>query len=372
MAQTEASPSDFTADYYFLLEEEKEQDRTSNVSFLSPILPARDNETLLLLENCSERRKQQQRLFLEEEEGEDGDHTSNSHVLNNPSSSSLSLQRDPSSSINDHHHHHHSNAHSNVWYSSRRRAPLNGLNFLNVVTFLLHLFVSWGIGVWGLNGAIPTRWEIAQRFETLVTPTVWTYFMWYPILVLEGVFTVAQLLPYYRARPIVQGGTGYWFFYTFCIQTAWTLFYSFQLFVFSFIAVLAALLSLVKLLASQQASLEGISTRQRRLSEYYLFRFPFYLHTGWMAFVAAHHFSLLFRSYDAGVGLQVAIDIVSLGWLLPTALIFLACPHFKDFVIPLVIIWSYVRTILLLSLFVDWVIGNSTTMISYFSFSHLG
>jgi hypothetical protein len=257
-----------------------------------------------------------------------------------------------------------------VLYSTRRKAQLNGLNYLNVVTYLLHLFVSWGIGVWGLGGHVQTRWEIANEHETLVTPSAFTLWIWYPILVLEGVFAVAQLLPHYRARPIVQGGTSYWFFYTFVIQTGWTLFYSFQLFVFSFVAVLAALASLVGLLASQQSSLvhEGSSygngltnggnglfgmrsasiltsshrTRAGRLTEYYLFRFPFYLHTGWMAFCAAHHFSLLFRSYGAGEGLQVAIDIVSLGWLLPTALIFLACPHFKDFVIPFVIIWSYV------------------------------
>jgi hypothetical protein len=249
-----------------------------------------------------------------------------------------------------------------ILYSTRRRAPLNGLNYLNVVTYALHLFVSWGIGVWGLGGHVQTRWQIANEHETLVTPSAFTLWIWYPILVLEGVFALAQLLPYYRARPIVQGGTSYWFFYTFVIQTGWTLFYSFQLFIFSFVAVLAALASLVGLLASQQASLSssggggaaagglnlrrgggnGFETRAGRLTEYYLFRFPFYLHTGWMAFCAAHHFSLLFRSYGAGVGLQVAIDVVSLGWLLPTALIFLACPHFKDFVIPLVIIWSYV------------------------------
>jgi hypothetical protein len=255
-----------------------------------------------------------------------------------------------------------------ILYSTRRRSPLNGLNYLNVVTYVLHLFVSWGIGVWGLGGHVQTRWQIANEHETLVTPSAFTMWIWYPILVLEGVFALAQLLPYYRARPIVQGGTSYWFFYTFVISTMWTLFYSFQLFVFSFVAVLAALASLVGLLASQQASLSdgggegggaalmisasyvrrgvgsgGFGTgRATRLAEYYLFRFPFYLHTGWMAFCAAHHFSLLFRSYGAAVGLQVAIDVVSLGWLLPTALIFLACPHFKDFVIPLVIIWSYV------------------------------
>lgn len=293
-------------------------------------------ETLLL--DCSERQ-----LFLQDD---DDDHDRRNHPRPDSSFHGEHMEDSYTSSPNNQN----GTSRRPLYYSSRRRAPLNGLNYLNVVTFALHLFVSWGIGVWGLRGHIPTRWEIANRYETLVAPTAWTLWIWYPILVLEGVFTVAQLLPYYRARPIVQAGTSYYFFYTFVASTAWTLFYSFQFFILSFVSVLVALLSLVRLLASQQASLVGVSTSSggrrlgSRLTEYYLFRFPFYLHAGWMACLASQHFSLLFRSYQAGTSLQVAIDVVSLAWLLPTALVFLACPHFKDFVIPLVVVWSYVRS----------------------------
>jgi hypothetical protein len=42
-------------------------------------------------------------------------------------------------------------------YYNRNHARLNRLNYLNAVTFLAHLFVSWGIGIWGLDGAVTTR-----------------------------------------------------------------------------------------------------------------------------------------------------------------------------------------------------------------------
>ena len=220
------------------------------------------------------------------------------------------------------------------------RAKLNCLNYLNVFTYLANLFVSYGIGVWGLGGLVPTRWEIAKEYETLITPAQWAYWLWLPILVFEAIFAIAQLFPDFRARPIIQDGTGFFFFYTCLIQTAWTLFFAFRLFILSFIAVVAALLSLASLLASQHYS--QVRGRKSR-SEYWLFKFPFYLHCGWLILCSVVQFSLLFRHFTGNVGVQLAADIVALGAMLPAATFFLTGqPSGPDFVIPLVIIWSYV------------------------------
>jgi hypothetical protein len=224
---------------------------------------------------------------------------------------------------------------------SPRPASLNGLNFLNVVTYLAHLFVSYGIGVWGLNGVIPTRWQISKEYETLVTPAKYAYFIWAPILLSETVFAVAQLLPNYRARPIIQQGTKFFFFYTCLIQTAWTLFFAFRLFIFSFASVVAAFVSLVLLLVSQHYSqVRGQSSR----SEYWLFQFPFVLHCGWMAVMVAVHLSLLLRHVSiSNLGTQLAGDIVALCILLPVVSYALSVDSSAtNFVIPTVVLWAYV------------------------------
>jgi hypothetical protein len=227
-----------------------------------------------------------------------------------------------------------------------RAPPLNGLNFLNVITYGLNVFVSYGIGYAGLFGLLPTRWDISKQFETLVTPAEWAYYLWVPILVFECIFAVCQLLPKYRQRPIIQEGTGLFFFYTCIIQTAWTLFFAFRLFLLSFVAVVAALLCLASLLASQQLMLRGGrggGSRKSNLMEYWLFRFPFYLHAGWLIMCTVVQWSILFRYYTSNVGVQLAADIVALGIMLPPSTFFLTGqPSGPDFVIPLVIVWSYI------------------------------
>lgn len=90
-------------------------------------------------------------------------------------------------------------------FSQRRPSNLNGLNYLNIVTYAAHLFVSYGIGIWGLNHILETRWEIITKYETLVTPAHWAYYLWAPIVIMEGFFSLAQLLPHYRARSLIQG-----------------------------------------------------------------------------------------------------------------------------------------------------------------------
>lgn len=227
-----------------------------------------------------------------------------------------------------------------LFFPQREPSALTSVNYLNVVTYLAHLFVSWGIGIWGLDGLLSTRWQITQQYETLVTPAEWAYFLWVPILILEGIFAIAQLTPHYRNRPIIQAGTGYFFFYCFILQTAWTLFFSFELFTLSFISVVFALLSLLSLLLSQ---LHTISNDERRSwLEYLLFRFPFYLHTGWMVLMCTDHFALLFRAFGTSAHMQAAIDVLSLSILLAVGVACLIRPPYNDLVIPTVVLWCFV------------------------------
>lgn len=233
-----------------------------------------------------------------------------------------------------------SDLHTPLITHTRGPARLNGLNYLNVLSYMLNVFVSYGIGVWGLGGILPTRWEVSQECRTLVTPALWAYWIWAPILAFEALFACAQLFPHYRARPIIQQGTGFFFFYTCLIQTAWTLFFAFKLYIFSFVSVVAALASMASLLASQHYSqIRG----RKSLVEYWLFKFPFYLHTGWLILCSVVQFSMMFRHFSSDVGIQLAADVVALGVMLPVATFFLTGkPNGPDFVIPVVIIWSYV------------------------------
>lgn len=266
-----------------------------------------------------------------------------------------------------HHHPHHYHPHLRNNHHQHNSPPkLNGLNYLNVITYVLNVFTSYFIGVRGLFGVLPTRADIFLEYETLVTPADYAYYLWAPILVFEFFFATAQLFPHYRARPIIQQGTGFYFFWACIIQTVWTVFFAMRWFVLSFIAVVLALLCLVLLLASQHYNclcvptlqhrgggiLQGLLSsatgipRQRRksLMEYWFFRFPFYLHCGWLLVCTIVQFSMVFRyRFTDSTGAQLAADIISLGVLLPPGTFFLTGQSSgPDFVIPIVIIWSYI------------------------------
>lgn len=261
----------------------------------------------------------------------------------------------------------------------QEKPKLNGLNYLNVITYILNVFTSYFIGVCGLFGVLPTRRDIFIEYETLVTPADYAYYIWAPILVFEFFFATAQLFPHYRARPIIQQGTGLYFFWACILQTIWTIFFALKWFILSFVAVCLVLLCLAFLLASQHyncvcppttrggggmagtlgmgfrspaVSVMGGGTtavfpmqrRRNSVSEYWFFRFPFYLHCGWLMVCTVVQFSMVFRyRFTASSGAQLMSDIVALGVLLPPSTFFLTGQSSgPDFVIPSVIIWSYI------------------------------
>lgn len=224
---------------------------------------------------------------------------------------------------------------------SQQNTDMTGLNYLNIVTLMIHLFVSCGIGIWGLNGNMATHVQITQEYETLVTPAKWAYYIWIPILFFETVFGVAQCLPAFRSRPIIQDGTGYFFFYTSLLQTAYTLSFAFHIFIASFLLAVATFLSLAWLLVRQ-----FYSQIQKSRVEYWLFRFPFFLHCGWMAVMVAVNASMLCRNETSSISTQLAIDMVALAVQLPLATFLLWFYAATDFLIPSIIIYSYVSRLM--------------------------
>lgn len=226
---------------------------------------------------------------------------------------------------------------------SQEPSELNGLNYLNFVTLCLHLFVSCGIGMWGLDGLMNTHLQVMEKYETLVTPAEWASWIWIPILFFETLFALAQLFPSFRSRPILQESTGYFFFYTCLLQAAWTISFSFHVFIASFILAVATLVSCASLLIRQHYSR---ITRSR--SEYWLFRSPFFLLCGWMLVMVVVNASMLCRSETSSISTQLTIALVGLSVLLPLATTLLWFSSVTDFCIPSIIIYYYVRVALVL------------------------
>ena len=211
-------------------------------------------------------------------------------------------------------------------------------NGLNVIAFGASVFIHYGIGVWGLNGILPTISEVTATHRTLITPADWTHWIWAVIYALEFVFVVAQLLQSYRSRPVVLQGVGYFFVYSCLAQIAWTMFYSFCMFLISFICQATNLVALCFLIVSQFLS----QSRNEGRMEYFLLRFPFSLHVGWVFVETAVNFSIFSQHMGLSEGEQLCAVIVSLGVLLMVGSLFLGANTSKGLVVPAVMIWAFV------------------------------
>jgi len=164
--------------------------------------------------------------------------------------------------------------------------------------------------------------------------------IWPPIFFFEALFAFAQLSPSYRARAVVREGAKFWFIQLCLGQIAWTIFFSLKLFLLSLFAIGIMLGSLVSLLFSEHFA----DSSDKRSREYWLFRFPFRLHVGWVFVLTA--VNLLIVSDDAGAGAVVylTLSLVLLAGLLLIAFFFLTVVKDTDYIVPLVIIWGFVSS----------------------------
>ncbi|GMI05737.1 hypothetical protein TrLO_g10630 [Triparma laevis f. longispina] len=194
-------------------------------------------------------------------------------------------------------------------------APLSKLNYVNLVAYAINVLFTYGIGVAGLFG-LPDNTVLSEKYQTLVTPIGWAFSIWGPIFISEAVFTLAQLLPTYRSNPIVVDGVGYWYAAVCIAQIFWTMSFSFEVNWLAFIFMFTILGFLAKLVFS---SYKLVPENNR---QYWLFKFPFELHFGWIIAASFVNFSVLFVAYgdEGNYAQQLSVAVLSLAGVAAVAM----------------------------------------------------
>eukprot|EP00519_Triparma_laevis_P007148 CAMPEP_0182499328 /NCGR_PEP_ID=MMETSP1321-20130603/7515_1 /TAXON_ID=91990 /ORGANISM="Bolidomonas sp., Strain RCC1657" /LENGTH=301 /DNA_ID=CAMNT_0024703507 /DNA_START=45 /DNA_END=950 /DNA_ORIENTATION=+ len=195
-------------------------------------------------------------------------------------------------------------------------SQLTKLNYVNLVAYGLNVLFTYGIGVAGLFN-LPDNTVLSEKYQTLVTPIGWAFSIWGPIFISEAIFTLAQLLPKYRDNAIVVDGVGYWYAAVCLAQIFWTLSFSLEhlwlaaIFMFTILAFLAKLVSSCYKLGAAETN-----------GQYWLFKFPFELHLGWIIAASFVNFSVLFVAYgaDDNEPTQLAVAVLSLAGVVAAAL----------------------------------------------------
>jgi hypothetical protein len=144
-----------------------------------------------------------------------------------------------------------------------------------------------------------------------VTPKAAAFSIWGVIFLSQAAFTVVQLLPRFRAKALIQKGVGYYYISTCLFQACWTFAFAYEVIWLSLIFILLIWASLLAIVYTQYSTEESEGT----LVEFWLLRFPFAIHCGWLTAASALNVNVLFVDRAAPADVQLAVGILSLAIL---------------------------------------------------------
>ncbi len=241
-----------------------------------------------------------------------------------------------------------------------RRTPLNLYNILNFLASYIMALYTADIDI-DLNPEYEffskfNLWVFAERYQAgAMTPAEPFFFIFIAVALFCAVFGVVQLLPAFRAHPMVQG-VKYWFFVAVVAQ------------VLAYIAgaaeedsllekclstffFLVMAVSVYMILEQQSDSLSDGSA-----TEYWLLRFPFSLYGGWSIVIVLMSASTIFVDFDEEFGFNAVMHMVVLGIALAIyggVSMKLLLGKETNFVVPLVLAVASVSTVPLLPFWID-------------------
>eukprot|EP00970_Alexandrium_tamarense_P012619 scaffold3010_cov198-Alexandrium_tamarense.AAC.3 len=211
------------------------------------------------------------------------------------------------------------------------------INTLNIFGYLFNLATAYLGGVAGWFGGVSNQ-ELSDKYQTLITPAaIYFGYIWGLIFLFQGFFAAAQILPRFRDHPLVQRGIGYWYFMTCLAQSAWTICFGYEMFITAFVAMAALLLTLLTILNLQWRSIDQEERKKKSdrflvannaisLDDddftasfpslaYWLLRFPFAIHAGWIAIATPLMLSVLLVSKIIDTQIELWVAVISVAML---------------------------------------------------------
>lgn len=207
------------------------------------------------------------------------------------------------------------------------------INYLNAAAYVSNVVVTYAVGA---SDSARSNAEISAKYQTIVTPAGWAFAIWGIIFTLQLIWAVVQLLPTFRASPLVIDGVSLYYLGVCGAQVLWTVFFTFELISLSLIAMLSILFCLIKTVNSQYKLGGGVSTR-----DYWLLKAPFDVHCGWIIAASLVNINVVLVKWGTSSTVQFISAIASLLLLLLANVYYLHLSR-PVFAIPLVLAWASV------------------------------
>jgi hypothetical protein len=209
---------------------------------------------------------------------------------------------------------------------------LSLLNYLNLIGYIINTVVTFAAAP---IFRFPDNAELSEKYQTLVTPRGWTFAIWGVIFAAQGIFTITQMLPTYRADPMVKSGVGCFYFLVCLAQSAWTFTFGYEKIIASVICMALILIFLLIIIMLQTRA-----PAENTLKEYWLLRFPFGVHCGWIIAAFLLNVNVVFVWQNSSANTQIGMAIASLSIVLGLAAVFLFAFNRPQYAIPAVLTWA--------------------------------
>jgi hypothetical protein len=134
---------------------------------------------------------------------------------------------------------------------------------------------------------------------------------------------------------MVQQGVGYWFVLVCIFQVAWTFSFAYKVIWLSLLFILVIWILLCALVYSQY-----YTESQHFLLEFWIFRFPFAMHCGWLTATSVVNVNVVVVHANAPTNVQLAVGIISLAYMHCVSVWVLFGLKNPNYTIPGVLAWA--------------------------------
>ena len=208
------------------------------------------------------------------------------------------------------------------------------LQILNVVALLATLVVNGLANTLPINGQ--TTGEVSDSIPSLFTPAGYVFSIWGLIYLGLAAYVIYQVLPAQRDKRFMVR-IGYWFVISSVFNIGWLFLWHYEQFVWSLVAMLGLLGSLLILYLRLGVGRESVSTADRLLVH-----LPFSIYLGWISVATiANASTVLVLSGWNGFGLSPELwtaIMVAIAAVLGIVMSWLR----KEMAYPLVIVWALI------------------------------
>lgn len=200
------------------------------------------------------------------------------------------------------------------------------MKWFGLLSFLLMISINGIANTIGINGK--TTGEISNQLHVLFMPAGYVFSIWGLIYLVLAIWIIQQ----FRTSLKNQDSSTWLLFIATCLYNiAWLLSWHYEYFVVSVIVMVGLLISLILLYVSYPIGDYRFSGRM-----------PYSIYLGWICVALMANISFVLKYYEwTGWGLSEQVW-ANLLLILATVLAIYMRSSYKDILIPLVVIWSFI------------------------------